>query len=71
MKKLALLLTAAATFALVNVSAHAEQKDLLIVVLEEANGTKSIHQQLSPHESCSRRGRSAAEKMLGCTRSHH
>jgi hypothetical protein len=29
MKKLATLLTAAATFALVNVSAHAEQKDLL------------------------------------------
>jgi hypothetical protein len=54
MKKLATLLTAAATFALVNVSAHAEQKDLLIVVLEEANGTKSIHQQLSPHESCSK-----------------
>jgi hypothetical protein len=47
-------LVAAAAVMLAAGSASAEQKDLLVVVLEEANGHRSVHQQLSPHESCSK-----------------
>jgi hypothetical protein len=35
-----------------NTISHAEQKDLVLVVLENWKGERSLHEQLAPHESC-------------------
>jgi hypothetical protein len=50
-KRLAIVLFAFATG--VSSAARGEQKDMLVVILEDDTAQKSAHYQMSPHESCS------------------
>jgi hypothetical protein len=51
-KILIALITALMAASFCNTNLHAEQKDVALVLLENWNGERNLHQQSAPHESC-------------------